>query len=170
MTIPHLAPSLFCNPPTWSHWCGYALYCEADWRLPASASPSQVSTWCAIAREHWNLENLARARRQNAGRSHRKARTKRARAFPYIEADHGRINFKSGQEKKPYSLTDANFALWQDSENAWGVRLKAQPVRTDFNLSDTGLLELDGSWQRAANLHETPLELQCSGKERNWVR
>ena len=58
--------------------------------------------------------------------------------FPYIEADHGRINFKFGQEKKPYTLTEANFALWQDSENAWGMRLRAQPMRTDFNLSDTG--------------------------------
>ena len=55
-------------------------------------------------------------------------------------------------------MTDANFALWQDSENAWGVRLKAQPMRTDFNLSDTGLFEVDGSWQRAANLHDTPLQ------------
>ena len=61
-------------------------------------------------------------------------------------------------EKKPYALTDADFGLWQDSENAWGMRLKAQPVRTDFNLSDTGLLTIDGTWQRAAALRVTPLQ------------
>jgi AsmA protein len=83
---------------------------------------------------------------------------KYAPASPYIEADHGRINFKFGQEKKPYTLTEANFALWQDSENTWGIRLRAQPTRTDFNLSDTGRLAVDGSWQRSANLHETPLQ------------
>ena len=87
-----------------------------------------------------------------------KARSEVRPGFPYIEADHGRINFKFGQEKKPYTLTEANFALWQDSENAWGIRLRAQPMRTDFNLSDTGRLAVDGSWQRSANLHETPLQ------------
>jgi len=50
-------------------------------------------------------------------------------------------------------------------ENAWGIRLKAQPMRTDFNLSDTGVLELDGSWGRSANLRETPVQftLQWEG-------
>ena len=38
------------------------------------------------------------------------------------------------------------------------MRLKAQPMRTDFNLSDTGLLEVEGSWERAVNLHQTPLQ------------
>jgi hypothetical protein len=31
-------------------------------------------------------------------------------------------------------------------------------MRTDFNLSDTGLLEVEGSWERAMNLHQTPLQ------------
>src|SRR6185437_13326401 len=43
---------------------------------------------------------------------------------------------------------------------AWGMRLKAQPMRTDFNLSDTGQLEMDGSWQRSATLHETPVQFK----------
>ena len=48
--------------------------------------------------------------------------------------------------------------MWQDSENAWGMRLKAQPVRTDFNLTDTGTMTVSGSWQRAMTLRETPVQ------------
>src|SRR5712692_9587358 len=110
------------------------------------------------AEGRWNLENLLERAAKTPVAPTAKARSEVRPGFPYIEADHGRINFKFGPEKKPYALTEANFALWQDSENVWGVRLTAQPMRTDLNLSDTGVLEVDGSWQRAANLHETPLQ------------
>jgi len=110
------------------------------------------------AQGHWNLEPLLErtAKLQVAPTSKSKGESRPA--FPYIEASGGRINFKLGVEKKPYALTDANFSLWQDSENSWGVRLNAQPVRTDFNLSDTGTIRVVGSWQRAATLRETPLQ------------
>jgi AsmA family/AsmA-like C-terminal region len=107
---------------------------------------------------HWNLEGLLERAAKTPIAPTSKARTEVRPGFPYIEADRGRINFKFGMEKKPYALTDADFGLWQDSENAWGMRLKAQPVRTDFNLSDTGLLTVDGTWQRAAALRVTPLQ------------
>lgn len=107
---------------------------------------------------HWNLENLIERAAKIPVAPTSKAKTERRQGFPYIEADRGRINFKFGPEKKPYALTEADFALWQDSENAWGVRLKAQPMRTDFNLSDTGTVTVDGSWQRAATLRNTPLQ------------
>ncbi len=115
----------------------------------------------------WNLEKLVERASSTAVAPTSKTRREARPGFPYIEADHGRINFKFGQEKKPYSLTEANFALWQDSENTWGMRLRAQPMRTDFNLSDTGLLTLAGSWQRSANLHETPVQftLQWEGAQ-----
>ena len=38
------------------------------------------------------------------------------------------------------------------------MRLKAEPLRTDMNLSDTGLLRMNGTWQRAGSLRETPLQ------------
>ncbi len=107
---------------------------------------------------HWNLENLLERAAKTPVAPTSKARSEARPGFPYIEADRGRINFKFGQEKKPYALTDADFAVWQDSENAWGMRLKAQPLRTDFNLSDTGTINVSGSWQRAATLRETPLQ------------
>ena len=107
---------------------------------------------------HWNLENLVLRAAQVPVAPTAKSRTESRPAFPYIEAVRGRINVKFGTEKKPYALTDADFALWQDSENSWGMRLKALPVRTDFNLTDTGSLEITGSWQRAASLRETPVQ------------
>ncbi len=107
---------------------------------------------------HWNLENLLERAAKIPVAPTSKSKTEIRPGFPYIEADHGRINFKFGQEKKPYALTEADFSIWQDSENAWGMRLKAQPVRTDFNLSDTGTIRGDGSWQRAQTLRETPVQ------------
>ena len=107
---------------------------------------------------HWNLENLIERAAKIPIAPTGKAKTERRPGFPYIEADRGRINFKSGPEKTPYALIEADFALWQDSENAWGMRLQAQPVRTDFNISDTGMLKVSGSWQRAPTLRETPLQ------------
>jgi uncharacterized protein involved in outer membrane biogenesis len=131
---------------------------------------------------HWNLENLLERTAKIAVAPTSKTRSERRPGFPYIEADRARINFKFEQEKKPYALTNADFSLWQDSENAWSMRLKAQPLRTDLNLSDTGLLRLSGSWQRASSLHETPMQFSLqwdhaplgqvtkliSGRDRGW--
>jgi AsmA family/AsmA-like C-terminal region len=107
---------------------------------------------------HWNLENLLQRAATTPVAPTSKRKTEGRPGFPYIEADRSRINFKLGQEKKPYSLTNSDFSLWQDSENGWGMRLKAQPMRTDFNLSDTGLIRVEGSWRRAAPLRDTPLQ------------
>jgi AsmA-like protein len=131
---------------------------------------------------HWNIENLLERTAKISVAPTAKARSETRPGFPYIEADRGRINLKIGQEKKPYALTNADFSIWQDSENAWAMRLKAQPVRTDFNLSDTGLLKVSGSWQRATTLRGTPLQFTLqwdrgqlgqltkliSGADRGW--
>jgi hypothetical protein len=131
---------------------------------------------------HWNLENLLEHTAKTTVAPTGKAPTESRPAFPYIEADRGRINFKFGPEKKPFALTDANYALWQDSENAWGVRLKARPMRTDINLSDTGLFTVSGTWQRAVTLRDTPVQFNMqwdgaqlgqvtrliSGRDRGW--
>lgn len=83
--------------------------------------------------------------------------------FPYIEATDARIDFQNGAEKRPFSLMNAEFSMWQAAPNEWRLRLKAQPVRTDLelHLSDTGQLTLEGSLQRAADLNEMPLRLRA---------
>ena len=105
----------------------------------------------------WNIEYLLERAAKNPLAPTSKPKSEPRPGFPYIEASNARINFKFGAEKKPYALTEADLALWQDSENAWGMRLRAQPVRTDLNLTDTGFLRIEGSWQRAATLRQMPL-------------
>ena len=130
----------------------------------------------------WNLASLLERNAQIPAAPTQKAPSERRPAFPYLEASGARINFKIGQAKKSFALTDADVALWQESENSWGARLKAQPVRTDFNLTDTGKLQMNATWQRASDLHQTPLRLSMTwqngqlgqitqlltGKDRGW--
>jgi hypothetical protein len=107
---------------------------------------------------HWNIENLVERAEKIPVAPTAKAKTEKRPGFPYIDCSRGRINFKFGSEKKPYALTEADFSLWQASENTWGMRLKARPVRSDFNLTDTGVLQVSGSWRRAPSLRETPMQ------------
>jgi AsmA protein len=107
----------------------------------------------------WNLASLLARNAQIPVAPTAKSGSERRPAFPYLEASSARINFKIGQTKKSYALTDAEVALWQDSENSWGARLKADPVRTDFNLTDTGVIQIDAIWQRAASLQTTPVQI-----------
>jgi uncharacterized protein involved in outer membrane biogenesis len=113
----------------------------------------------------WNLETLLERSAHMPMAPTGKAKSAPQPRFPYIEGSSGRINFKNGPEKKPYALINADFSLWQESENAWGVRLKAQPFRTDLNLNDVGQLRVNGIWQRAANVKETPLKFDIE-----WTR
>lgn len=134
------------------------------------------------ANGRWNLEALLERTAHTPLAPTGKAKSELRPGFPYIEATSARINFKSGQEKKPYALTNADFSLWQDSENTWGVRLKAQPFRSDLNLNDMGTLVISGTWQRAVALRDTPLQFTMewsraqlgqmtkfiTGRDRGW--
>jgi len=130
----------------------------------------------------WNLASLLLRNAQIPAAPTGKSASERRSAFPYLEASSARINFKLGQTKKSYALMDADVALWQDSENSWSARIKAEPVRTDFNLTDTGLLQIIATWQRASSLRLTPVQITVqwrngqlgqitkllSGKDRGW--
>jgi len=106
----------------------------------------------------WNLEALLERTAHIPLAPTAKAKSEPRPGFPYIEATAARINLKSGPEKKPYALTSADLSLWQDSENAWGIRLQAQPMRTDLGLNDTGVLRVNGNWHRAAAFRDTPMD------------
>jgi len=130
----------------------------------------------------WNLASLIERNAQIPAAPTGKPASERRPAFPYLEAGHARVNFKIGQTKKSYALMDADVALWQDSENSWAARIKAEPVRTDFNLTDTGLVQINATWQRAQSLRLTPVQLTVqwqngqlgqitkllSGRDRGW--
>lgn len=130
----------------------------------------------------WNLEALLARASQTPAAPTARIRPEARPRFPYIEADAARINLKLGQEKKSFALDEADFALWLESEDEWGMRLEARPVRTDANLADTGTVKLSGTFQRAAQPGQTPLNLRFSlekaqlgqlsrliyGRDRGW--
>ena len=84
--------------------------------------------------------------------------------FPYIEATDARVNIKSGLEKLPFSLTEADFALWLPQPSQWRVRISGKPTRTDTSASDTGLVSLEGTLGRAERFDLIPIELAAEWK------
>ncbi|HEY4052724.1 MAG TPA: AsmA family protein [Terriglobales bacterium] len=112
----------------------------------------------------WNIEDLVERTAHTSLAPTAAGRANEGPSFPYIEAAHARINFKEGAEKIHFALTDSEFALWQDSRDTWGMRLKAAPIRTDANLTDTGVINVSGVWRRAANVKQTPVELAFEWK------
>ncbi|MBZ5684496.1 MAG: AsmA family protein [Acidobacteriia bacterium] len=130
----------------------------------------------------WNLQGLLERAAHTPLAPTGKMKSEPRPSFPYIQGTSGRINFKNGPEKKPYALTNADFSLWQESEDTWGVRLKALPFRSDMNLNDTGQLQLSGTWQRAGTFRDTPVQFNIewaraqlgqmtqffTGKDRGW--
>ncbi len=130
----------------------------------------------------WNLASLIERNAQIPAAPTAKPASERRPAFPYLEASGARINFKLGQTKKSYALMDADVALWQDADNSSAARIKAEPVRTAFHLTDPGLVQINATWQRAPNLRLTPVQVTMqwrngqvgqitklfSGKDRGW--
>jgi AsmA family len=106
----------------------------------------------------WNLASVVERAEKITVAPTARVKTDKRKVFPYIEGSQGRINFKLGQEKKPYALMEADFSLWQESENEWRIRLKTRPVSSNFNLTDTGVLQIRGSWYRAHSLRQTPVQ------------
>ncbi|HYN15863.1 MAG TPA: AsmA family protein [Terriglobales bacterium] len=150
-------------------------------KSPAGAQPWSLNV---VRRQdgRWNLQSLLMRASRTSAAPTTKPRPESRPRFPYLEGEGGRINFKSGMEKKAYALSEADFSLWLASENEWNLRLRARPVRTDASLSDTGAAEISGTVGRAARLDETPLRLRVSlrgaqlgqltrlvyGRDRGW--
>src|SRR5256885_3217160 len=111
---------------------------------------------------HWNLERLINRAAQVPSAPTSKKQAESRTRFPYIELGESRINFKLGAEKKPFALSDAEFAVWLAAENRWNVRLKATPLRTDERVTDTGSIKVSGSFDRAPQFSQTPFHLQVT--------
>jgi hypothetical protein len=113
----------------------------------------------------WNLEPLLEHTARTPAAPTGLARSEDRPRFPYIEASEGRINFKLGREKKSFALTNADFALWLESNNQWGMRLQARPVRTDMGLSDTGIVRVEGTWGREEQWRTTPVQMTLRAED-----
>ena len=107
----------------------------------------------------WNIDSLFRTAAAAPGPT-----SGQPAPFPYLEATNSRINIKSGAEKLPYSLVNAEASLWQDS-GVWRLRLRAQPARTDvvLDLADTGIVRVEATMHPAAQLDQMPLHVDL-----NW--
>lgn len=132
--------------------------------------------------DHWNLEDLVERASQARSAPTASTSPESKPRFPYVEATAGRINFKFGQVKKAFAFTDADFALWLETADQWGIRLEARPTRADVPVSETGVLRMEGEFQRAERLRDTPLKLKMDysrgqlgqitalmyGRDRGW--
>ena len=113
----------------------------------------------------WNLDSLLRtATAQDlsaAGKENTPVR------LPYLEATNSRINIKSGAEKLPFSLLEADILFWQQSPGDWRIRLRGQPARTDLSMeqADTGLVRLEAELRRAPELRQMPVHLDLEWRE-----
>jgi hypothetical protein len=113
----------------------------------------------------WNLQDLLQRTAQIPTAPTASFRRESRPEFPYIEASRARINFKIGVEKTHFAFTDAEFGLWQQSEDVWSMRLKARPIRTDTNLTDVGVINIKGSWHRSTLPATTPVEFAFQWKQ-----
>jgi AsmA protein len=114
------------------------------------------------AKGEWNVQSLLMHAAQVDTEPTAQPTPGPAPRFPYIEATGGRVNLKLGAEKQPFSLVDADFALWLPTPENWHVRLEGKPTRTDTNASNTGTVSLEGQLQRAAKMADVPVDLRAS--------
>lgn len=113
------------------------------------------------ARGRWNLAQLLERGARQPSAPTGETRPGASPRFPYIAAEDGRINWKVGQEKKVFSLEQADFSLWLDRPDEWAMRLEASPTRTDVSIQDAGSLKLRGRFRRAPTPGETPFRLEA---------
>jgi len=119
----------------------------------------------------WNLDPLFRTAAAKAGAGgaagQDAAGKHRAVPPPYLEATNSRINIKNGVEKLPYSLVDTDLSFWEENPGEWRIRLRGQPARTDVIVqgADTGVVRLEGSLHRAAELRLMPIHLDLDWRD-----
>ena len=64
-----------------------------------------------------------------------------------IDADDARINFKIGDNKKPFAIVEVRAQLRFDArQHVLRYKLTGSPLRTDLSLPSPGPLELEGEW------------------------
>ncbi|HEX7158206.1 MAG TPA: AsmA family protein, partial [Edaphobacter sp.] len=67
----------------------------------------------------WNIEGILLQASRVAAAPTAQEKAGPAPRFPYIEVTGARLNLKQGAEKTPFSLADADFALWLPNPEQW---------------------------------------------------
>lgn len=100
------------------------------------------------AEGRWNLEGwLPPARPKSnaaAGPVGPQAPAESTHHLQKIEFDEGRINFKFGDEKRPFAFTNVSGSVEQVSPGRWRLSLEAEPWRSGVPLQSTGTLYVVG--------------------------
>jgi hypothetical protein len=95
----------------------------------------------------WNLEGWlppARPSDANGSSTNPSAQAESTHHLQKIEFEEGRINFKQGQEKRPFAFTNVSGSVEQVSPGRWQLRLEAKPWRSGVALQSTGTLQVTG--------------------------
>ncbi len=70
-----------------------------------------------------------------------------------FDVDDARINFKVGEDKKPFAITDVSGHVDLDpAHHRLRFRISGSPIRTDLSLPTPGVVELSGDWTPGADL------------------
>src|SRR6266852_5327491 len=100
------------------------------------------------AEGRWNLEGwLPPAANDGGGARNGYGPQKPAKTthlLQKIEFDEGRINFKIGDEKRPFAFIGVSGSVEQVSSGRWQLRLEAQPWRSGVTLQSTGTVFVRG--------------------------
>jgi hypothetical protein len=140
--------SLEAAPRPWSLWTGRLEFASIGLE---EASINMVKTGPASEPGRWNFERLLSRNLITA--------------FPEIRVRAGRINFKFGDTKSVFYLTNTDLDIEPPSAGAegWSVRFSGQPARTDRRARGLGSFEARGRWSAAgAGRLELDVELQES--------
>lgn len=95
----------------------------------------------SAATQRWNFQNLVA---RTAG-----ATARRGIRLPEIQLRGGRINFKSGDVKSSFYLSDTRLDATppRGTGGSWRVRLEGQTTRTDRSTQGFGRFAVRGTWQ-----------------------
>lgn len=96
----------------------------------------------------WNIENLLLRSGIKAQSSGHAPSTPPSNLS--VEIEGARLNFKIGENKKPFAIVGTNAHLDFDySSDSVDFQIAGDPVRTDMEFPTPGLVELDGRWSPA---------------------
>jgi|HubBroStandDraft_6_1064221.scaffolds.fasta_scaffold00745_6 hypothetical protein len=100
------------------------------------------------ANGRWNLEDwlppAGATAANNAGQYGPNQPAETANHLRKIDFDDGRINFKLGDEKRPFAFRSVSGRVEQVSPGRWQLQLEAEPWRSGIELQSTGLLHVRG--------------------------
>ncbi|HXN21654.1 MAG TPA: AsmA-like C-terminal region-containing protein [Candidatus Dormibacteraeota bacterium] len=92
----------------------------------------------------WNIENWLPTTKPAAPvPGSRLSRDPAGRLYK-IEVDGGRLNFKSGADKRPFALVDVSGSVEQEAPGRWRLDLEAHPMRAGVTLQQSGILRVFG--------------------------